>query len=148
MRWAPRVTVAAIIENEGRFLLVEELQNNLLVLNQPAGHLENGESCQDAIIREVLEESGWQFHPEYVVGIYRWVNPIQHDTFLRICFSGSVKNHDPDRLLDEGILGTLWLSRNEMTSYKLRSPMVTRCIDDYIDGHRLVVLKDRREPPS
>jgi 8-oxo-dGTP pyrophosphatase MutT (NUDIX family) len=144
MRWAPRVTVAAIIENEGRFLFVQELQSNLLVLNQPAGHLEDGESCQDAVIREVLEESGWQFLPESVVGIYRWVNPIQHDTYFRICFSGSVINHDPERSLDEGIVATLWLKLNELTSYELRSPMVTQCIDDYLAGNRfpLSILND------
>ncbi|MDT8385006.1 MAG: NUDIX hydrolase [Gammaproteobacteria bacterium] len=136
MRWTPRVTVAAIIEDQGRFLVVEERHADKTVVNQPAGQLEAGESLQEAVIRETLEETAWQFLPEAITGIYRWVHPENGLTFLRVCYSGSASGHDPDRVLDEGILGAHWLSREELLKQSLRSPMVLRCIDDYLAGYR------------
>lgn len=144
MKWAPRVTVAAVIENKGQFLVVEELQNNQIVINQPAGHLESNESLYDAIIREVYEETAWEFIPEFIIGIYRWINPEEHHTYLRICFSGIVNNHDPLQKLDTDILTIHWMSYEEILSKSLRSPMVKHCIDDFLAGHRypLTLCKD------
>lgn len=116
--------------------MVEERHADQTVINQPAGHLEEGESLQMAVIREALEETAWQFLPEAITGIYRWVHPENGLTFLRICYSGSVSGHDPHRVLDEGILRTHWLNREELLKRPLRSPMVLRCIDDYLAGYR------------
>ncbi len=138
MTWKPDVTVAAIVENDGRFLMVEEHVGNRLVINQPAGHLEVNESFTAAVIRETLEETAWTFQPEAVIGIYLWQHPERSVSFLRVTFCGRVIDHDPDRPLDHGIKRTLWLPRNEMTEkqWQLRSPMVTKCIDDYLVGTR------------
>ena len=116
--------------------MVEEKHADEIVINQPAGHLEEGESLQAAVIRETLEETAWQFIPEAITGIYRWVHPESGLTFLRVSFTGSVSQHNPDQVLDEGILRTHWLSREELLQKSLRSPMVMRCIDDYINGCR------------
>ncbi|MBL1274723.1 MAG: NUDIX hydrolase [Ectothiorhodospiraceae bacterium] len=140
MRWTPRVTVAAVIENQGRFLVLEESENSAqqgpTVINQPAGHLEDGESLLAAVIRETLEETAWRFTPEAITGIYRWVHPDKGHTYLRVTYTGSVSDHDPLLTLDTGILRTHWLSREELLERSLRSPMVMRCIDDYLAGHR------------
>ena len=136
MRWTPRVTVAAVIENQGRFLVVEEEQGSGTVINQPAGHLEDGESLQKAVIRETLEETTRRFTPEAITGIYRWVHPEKRQTYIRVAYTGSVSDHDPLLTLDTEILRTHWLSREELLGHSLRSPMVIRCIDDYLAGHR------------
>lgn len=116
--------------------MVEENVASNIVINQPAGHLENGESLQAAVIRETLEETGWQFQPEAITGIYRWVHPKLDRTYLRVSFTGRVTQHDPARELDEGILRAQWLSREELLERQLRSPTVLRCIDDYLAGRR------------
>jgi 8-oxo-dGTP pyrophosphatase MutT (NUDIX family) len=136
MDWHPRATVAAVVEREGRFLMVEERIDGRVVLNQPAGHLEEGESILQAVTREVLEETAWHFRASGLVGIYRWQIPPAGDTFLRFCFVGQVADHVPERGLDEGILGTRWLGRGELEARRssLRSPLVLRCIDDYLAG--------------
>lgn len=138
MIWKPHVTVAAVVERKGRFLMVEEESDGLMVYNQPAGHLDEGESLHDAAIRETLEETGWHLTPTALVGIYRWKNPASGITFLRVCFTGRCDRHDPDRALDAGILRALWMTRDELVQAtdRLRSPMVLRCIDDYLAGHR------------
>lgn len=145
MKWPLHVTVAAIIEREGRFLLVQEVVHGKTVINQPAGHLEQNENLLDAVVRETLEETAWHFQPESLVGIYRWVHP-KGDTFLRFCFTGTVIQQDANRQLDQGIEQTLWLDRNTLQQRinELRSPLVLRCIDDYLAGARidLAVLKD------
>jgi 8-oxo-dGTP pyrophosphatase MutT (NUDIX family) len=114
-------------------------------LNQPAGHLEDGESLIEAAIRETLEESAWHFTPVALVGIYLWKQPDNGRSFLRFTLSGTVSNHDPHRRLDRGIERALWLSREQIVakSARLRSPMVLRCIDDYVSGarHSLDVLQ-------
>jgi len=145
MTFKPDITVAAIIEREGRFLLVEEHIGPRLVLNQPAGHLEDGESLLGAVARETLEESAWHFVPDALIGIYLWKQPENSRSFLRVAISGTVTHHEPQRRLDHGIERTLWLPRDRIVakSARLRSPMVLRCIDDYIGGarHSLDVLQ-------
>ena len=136
--WKPHVTVAAVIEREGRFLVVEESVEGRLVFNQPAGHVEAGESLLEAVSRETLEESGRTFTPEALIGVYSWTNPGNDITYLRFAFTGNVSERDATRKLDEGIIDTLWMSRDELLaqSTKLRSPMVMRAIDDYLAGRR------------
>ncbi|RME35654.1 MAG: NUDIX hydrolase [Gammaproteobacteria bacterium] len=140
MPWRPHATAAAVIEERGRFLLVEELADGRTVLNQPAGHLEPGESLIDAVCREVLEETAHRFRPEGLVGIYLYPHPDPSSgiTYLRVCFHGPSLGHDPERPLDEGIIRPLWLTRDELAAApeRLRSPMVLRCIDDYLCGRR------------
>ncbi|MEK7321641.1 MAG: NUDIX hydrolase [Pseudomonadota bacterium] len=138
MIWTPHVTVAAVIENEGRYLLVEEFSGDRMVYNQPAGHVEAGESILDAVVRETREETGWGFRPTALLGIYRWVHPANGDTYLRFCFTGECFDHDPAQPLDSGIVRTWWLTRPEMleVSGQLRSPLVLRCVDDYLTGRR------------
>jgi 8-oxo-dGTP pyrophosphatase MutT (NUDIX family) len=132
------VTVAAIVEVAGRFLMVEEEVGGQVVLNQPAGHLEPGESLAEAVIREALEETAWALEPEAVSGIYLWQTPDGSRSFLRVAFVGQCRGHDPERTLDAGILRAVWLTREEICSQpqRLRSPMVVRCIDDYLAGVR------------
>lgn len=134
MIWKPNVTVAAVLEAEGRFLLVEEVTQEGIRLNQPAGHLEEGESLLDAVVRETLEESGYVFEPRHIVGIYQWKS--KESTFLRFAFSGKIIAHDPDRILDEGILRALWLNPDEIREKPCRSPMVLQCVEDYLSGKR------------
>lgn len=138
MVWKPHATVAAIIERDNEFLMVEELIHGERLFNQPAGHLDPDESIVDAVIRETQEESAWQFVPEAVTGIYLWKHPENGETFLRVAICGSCKNHDPKQPLDEGILQAVWISRDELQaeSHRLRSPMVINCIDDYLAGKR------------
>lgn len=146
MTWKPHLTVAAVIEREGRFLFVEERVDGRVVVNQPAGHVEDGESLSDAVLREVVEETGWEFQPESIVGVYRWRNPDNDETFIRICFSGIALRQQTDRALDEGIVGTLWLNADELMQqgHRHRSPMVQRCVLDYLHGRRypLQLLQD------
>ncbi|MBK8815140.1 MAG: NUDIX hydrolase [Methylococcaceae bacterium] len=138
MVWKPHVTVAAVIEREGRFLLVEEQTSNGLRFNQPAGHLEENESLIDAVKREVNEESGWQFEPEHLISIQLWRKSPRATTFLRCLFAGQCHSHNPDQMLDDGIVATHWLSRDEIHAQKhrLRSPLVLIGVDEYLSGQR------------
>ncbi len=113
MVWKPDVTVAAIAERDGRFLFVEERASGRVVINQPAGHLEDGETFLEAVVRETLEETAWAFEPRAVVGVYVWRPAHMNRTFLRVAFSGELAGHDSARPLDHGILRTRWLSREE-----------------------------------
>jgi 8-oxo-dGTP pyrophosphatase MutT (NUDIX family) len=135
------VTVAAVIERDGKFLMVEERAGGKLVLNQPAGHLEQGESLLAAVTREALEETGHRFEPEHVVGFYLWRSADADTTYLRIAFCGNVEPSADVAALDEGIVALHWLSRAQLRNraHQLRSPMVLRCIDDYLSGHRYPV---------
>jgi len=135
--WRPSVTVAAVIERDGKFLLVEELQDGRRVLNQPAGHLDPEETLIDACAREVLEETAHRFVPDALVGIYRWLYAPEAVTFLRFCFSGKVLGVE-SRELDKEILGLHWLSPREIKdrSKQHRSPLVQQCMDDYRAGCR------------
>ena len=132
------VTVAAIIERDGRFLFVEERASGTLVLNQPAGHLEHGESLLTAVVRETLEETGHRFAPSDIVGFYLWRNEEAATTYLRVAFCGAAEPPAQAVLLDEGIVAVHWLSRAQILSRgrHLRSPMVLRCLDDYLAGRR------------
>ena len=136
MTWKPHLTVAAVIENAGRFLLVQERISGQSVYNQPAGHLEDNESLVDAVIRETLEETAWHFKPEAIIGIYRWRHPDNQESFIRVSFRGQNLYHDPDAELDDCIERILWLTHKEIRQQqeKLRSPMVMRSIDDYLSG--------------
>lgn len=131
------LTVAAIAERDGRFLLVQERAARRIVLNQPAGHLESGESLVDAVIRETREETGRVFTPESVTGLYLWRGPGGR-TVLRIAFAGRVGERDTDAVLDRPIIRTVWLDRGQALarSAEMRSPLVLLCIDDYLRGAR------------
>lgn len=137
MTWKPHLTVAAVIERDGQFLMVKERSDNLTVYNQPAGHVENEETIFDAIVREVNEETAWHFTPEYIVGLYKWRKADIDRTFVRICYSGTVKDHNALQQLDDGILSANWMTIEElmnMDTQKMRSPMVRQCINDYGKG--------------
>jgi 8-oxo-dGTP pyrophosphatase MutT (NUDIX family) len=136
--WKPHVTVAAIAEVNDKFLMVEERVDGQLVYNQPAGHLDPGESLIAAVIRETFEETAWTFQPEALVGIQLWRHPVNNESYLRFSFCGSCNEHHSKQPLDEGIEQALWLSRDELIDnhHKLRSPMVLRSIDDYLEGRR------------
>lgn len=136
MTWKPHTTVAAVIERDGKFLMVEEESEGKIVYNQPAGHLDEGESLIQAVIRETLEETAWHMQLEAFVGFFQWKSPENGTTYLRFCFSGSCENFEPDRKLDDGILRTHWMSYQDLVNEqeKLRSPMVLQCIDDYLAG--------------
>jgi len=138
MTWKPDVTVAAVAQRDGKFLFVEERSGGRVVLNQPAGHVEDGETFLEAVVRETLEETAWRFEPQAVVGGYVWRPPHAARTFLRVAFSGDLRDHDPARPLDRGILRTRWLTREQLHEprLRLRSPLVTQCLDDYLAGVR------------
>jgi 8-oxo-dGTP pyrophosphatase MutT (NUDIX family) len=138
---APDVTVAAVTETAGRFLLVEERINHRLVLNQPAGHVEHGETLFAAVVREVREETAWRFEPRSLLGVYLWRNPTSGRRTLRFAFTGAVADHDAAQRLDRGIVGTRWLSKLELEqrAAQLRSPLVLRCVRDYLSGRRLAL---------
>ena len=140
-RWKPHVTVAAVIEQDGRFLLVEEETAHGLRLNNPAGHLDCGETPEQACTRETLEETAYNFTPQALVGIYlsRQINEDGRDTtYLRFAFCGGLGRFDPRRTLDTGIVRTLWLTADEIraSSARHRSPLLVQCIDDYMRGTR------------
>jgi phosphatase NudJ len=139
-RFRPSVTVAAIIEQNGKFLLVEEHTPEGLRLNNPAGHLERGESPQEGCVREALEETARQFAPTALVGIYlsRFQRPAEDITYLRFAFCGTVGEPQVGRALDDGIVRTLWLTPDEIraSSARHRSPLLLRCMQDYLAGQR------------
>jgi 8-oxo-dGTP pyrophosphatase MutT (NUDIX family) len=138
MGWNPEVTVAAIVERDGRFLMVEERASGRLVLNQPAGHLEPGESPPAGAARETLEEAAWVVTPTALVGIYRWEAPDNGATFVRFAYAARPLAHEAGRTLDEGIVDALWVPYEEIVARRgeHRSPLVLRCIEDYRAGHR------------
>ena len=138
MDWDARLTVATVIERDGRFLMVEEYADgDEPVYNQPAGHLDEHETLAAAAIRETLEETAWEVGIDAIVGLYYWTHPQGH-TFIRTCFAGQALHHHPDQPLDRGIVRALWLTRDEIAALgpRLRSPMVLRCVDDYRAGRR------------
>jgi NADH pyrophosphatase NudC (nudix superfamily) len=138
MVWKPHVTVAAVIEQDQRFLIVEEETCNGLQFNQPAGHLEEGEDLIAAIKREVLEETAWQFEPEHIVSIQLWRKNPDFPSFVRVCFSGRCHSLNPTQQLDDGIVDVHWLTRDEIEAqrHRLRSPLVLISVDEYLSGQR------------
>jgi 8-oxo-dGTP pyrophosphatase MutT (NUDIX family) len=136
--WKPNVTVAALIECEGRFLLVEEETADGVRFNQPAGHLDQGESLVAACAREALEETAWHFRPTALVGVYQWPRPSGEITYLRFAFAGELGAHEEGRILDEGILRAVWMSPDEIRACteRHRSPLIWQCVSDYLAGRR------------
>ncbi|MDW3711497.1 MULTISPECIES: NUDIX hydrolase [unclassified Pseudomonas] len=146
MRFTPHVTVATLVEDQGRFLMVEEISDGRAVLNQPAGHLEADESLIQAALRETLEETGWEVELTAVTGIYLYTAPSNGVTYQRVCFAARPLRHCPERELDTGIIGPRWLTRDELLAHReqWRSPLIIRCIDDYLAGERfpLSLIRD------
>ena len=144
-RWKPRVTVAAIIERGGQFLLVEEHTPEGVKLNNPAGHLDPGESLVEGCARETLEETTHLFRPSALVGIYQArmqrASTGEDITYLRFAFCGELGSQQAGRQLDTGIIRTVWLNPDEIraSSAQHRSPMVLRCMEDYLRGQRYPV---------
>ena len=138
MIWKPNTTVAAIVERDGRFLLVEEETAEGVRLNQPAGHLENGESLLQAVVRETNEETACHFTPEYLLGVYHWRHPAKDLTYVRFAFIGAVTDHNPAQKLDDGILRAVWLTADEIRASQVmhRSPQVLTCVEHYLAGQR------------
>ncbi|MDD2775908.1 MAG: NUDIX hydrolase [Gallionella sp.] len=138
MIWKPNATVAAVIEHDGKFLLVEEQTLQGVRFNQPAGHLEPNESLLAATVRETLEETAYHFVPQHLIGIYRW-HAVENDTtYLRFAFCGEITGHEPNRSLDTGILQAMWLTPDEIRANQARhrSPLILRCMEDYLAGKR------------
>lgn len=138
MVWKPNVTVAAVIHRDGKFLLVEEETEAGLAFNQPAGHLEEGESLVQAVAREALEETAYHFRPTHLVGVYQWRHPTKELTYLRFAFAGDLYGWEPERPLDEGIVAARWLTLDQIRASQARhrSPLILRCCEDYLVGQR------------
>ena len=136
--WKPNVTVAAVVERDGKFLVVEEETDDGVRFNHPAGHLDEGESLVAACARETLEESAWHFAPSALIGIYQWPRPAGDITYLRFAFCGELGGHEAGRALDAGILRALWLTPAELEANRdrHRSPLVMQCVADYLAGRR------------
>lgn len=137
-QWKPNVTVAAVVERDGAFLLVEEQTTEGLCYNQPAGHLESGESLLEAVARETLEETAWRFTPSALIGVYQYRQPDSGVTYLRFAFTGTLSGHQPQRPLDDGILRALWLPVADIRASRARhrSPLLLQCVEDYLAGQR------------
>ena len=141
-RWRPSVTVAAVIERDGRFLMIEEETSEGLRINNPAGHLDPGETPAEGCAREALEETAWTFSPTHLLGVY--ISRFQRSTtgeditYLRFAFTGELGDLVPGRKLDHGIVRTMWMTADELraTADRHRSPLVLRCLQDYLDGVR------------
>ena len=149
MGWKPSITVAALVETDGRFLLVEERIGGQHVLNQPAGRVEPAENLVAAVVRETLEETAWHFEPEWLLGVYPWRSHSSPRSSLRFAFTGRVHAHEPARTLDAPVVAVHWLRREELVrgTLPLRTPLVLRCIDDYLAGRRLP-LSAINDPPG
>ena len=139
MTWKPHLTVAAVIQKDNRFLLVEEeVRDGSIVINQPAGHVELGETIVQAVVRETLEETGYDFLPEALVGAYHWYSKAIDYTCIRFTFTGRLIDHHPTSSLDKEIIRTLWYSKEQLSaeSMRHRSPLVATCVEDYLNGRR------------
>jgi 8-oxo-dGTP pyrophosphatase MutT (NUDIX family) len=136
MIWKPSVTVAAIVERDGRFLLVEEHTTRGQLFNQPAGHLDPGESLIEAVARETLEETARAFEPTGLLGVYQYHSSADDVTYIRFAFTGNISEPEPGRALDAGIIRAVWLTPEEIRreAPRHRSPLVMRCVDDCLAG--------------
>jgi 8-oxo-dGTP pyrophosphatase MutT (NUDIX family) len=137
MLWLPHTSVATIVERDGKFLMVEEADGERIVFNQPAGHLDAGESLFTAATRETLEETGWEVDLTALIGIYHYPAP-NGVTYIRYCFAATPVRHSPERPLDTPIIAAHWLSVDTILApdFKRRSPIVSRCLQDYLAGNR------------
>jgi ADP-ribose pyrophosphatase YjhB (NUDIX family) len=137
-QFKPNTTVAAIIEQDGKFLLVEEQTERGNRYNQPAGHLEDNETLIQAVIRETLEESAYDFIPQFLLGVYHWKHAHNDTTYLRFAFIGKTSAHYPTQKLDDGIVQAVWMSIDEMREKTklMRSEQVLACVEDYLAGKR------------
>ncbi|HGM5579801.1 TPA: NUDIX hydrolase [Pseudomonas putida] len=146
MTWQPHITVATVVEQDGKFLFVEEFKAGLHVFNQPAGHLEANETLTEAALRETLEETAWEVELTGVIGIYLYTAPSNGVTYQRICFAARPLRHRPDLPLDSDIVRAVWLTREQLLAEpeRWRSELVPRCLDDYLTGplHSLSLLRD------
>jgi 8-oxo-dGTP pyrophosphatase MutT (NUDIX family) len=138
MDWLPHVTVATIVEKDGKYLLVHEHSNDHLVYNQPAGHLDPNESLQQAAVRETLEETGWTVELKGLVGIALYTSPISQVTYHRTTFFAEAISHNSEQPLDEGIEQAVWMSLDEMkaAASQMRSELVIKSVEQYLNGHR------------
>lgn len=138
MIWKPHVAAATVVERDGRFLCVEENIDGRTVINQPAGHLDPGETLVQAAERETLEETAWSVRATALVGVYQLETATPGKTFLRFCFAAEAQHHDPHRTLDPEIVRTHWFDRAELVARAQdhRSPLVMQAVDDYLAGHR------------
>ncbi len=136
--WKPHATVACVIEQDGKFLFVEEMSHGIRVINQPAGHLEDGEAIIAGALREVIEETAWHVEITAFIGFYVYRPPQNESTYHRYCFAAKPINKIENQALDSDIIQTHWLSYDEMLSeaYNLRSPLVRTAVEDYIAGKR------------
>lgn len=137
--WRPHATVACVVARAERYLMVEEAINGRAMFNQPAGHLEDGESVLAAAVRETLEETGWNVELQHFIGMQQWRSTEHGDMVLRFSFAARAVDHDAQRPLDPDITRTLWLSRSEIAALgdRLRSPLILRSIDAWLAGQRL-----------
>ena len=137
-QWHPHVTVASLATRDGRYLLVQETHNGKSVINQPAGHLEKDETLLQAVVRETLEETGWNFVPKFLCGIYQFV-AANHETYIRFTYAGELTSKCENHPLDPVIEDVLWLDRAalEKRPDQLRSPVVLQCISDFENGNQL-----------
>ncbi|WP_255481707.1 NUDIX hydrolase [Rhodanobacter sp. ANJX3] len=139
--WRPHVTVACVVVDGDRYLMVEEEVKGRLAYNQPAGHLDDGESLLEAAVRETLEETGWTVALEHLIGIHQWRSTEHGDAVIRFSFAAKALSHDAARPLDTGIQRALWLTRSEIAALgdRLRSPLVLMSIDALLAGQRLAL---------
>lgn len=137
-QWMPHATVAAIVELDGKFLLVEETTDRGNRFNQPAGHLEDNETLIEAVIRETLEETAYDFTPTALLGIYHWKHQHNDTTYLRFAYIGNVGTHYPHQTLDDGIIRAVWMTIDEIRNqaHLMRSPQVLTCFEDYLNGRQ------------
>jgi len=137
--WCPHVTVACVVADGDRFLMVEENIRGGLCFNQPAGHLEDDETLATAACRETLEETGWEVALDHFIGVQQWHSPVHDHHIVRFAFAGHPLQHHPERTLDAGITRALWMSYAEISAEttRLRSPLVLTTLDDWLAGQRL-----------
>lgn len=149
--WRPHVTVATVVADGDRFLMVEETVRGALRYNQPAGHLEPGESLAEAACRETLEETGWEVELQYFVGVQQWFSPVHGDHIVRFTYAARPLRHHPARPLDDGIVRPHWMTRAEIAALgeaRLRSPLVLLSIDAWLAGQRLPLDTVRAFPAA
>ena len=152
--WKPNAVVAAIVERDGRYLFVEEEADGRAVFNQPAGHLDPGETLLEAVCRETLEESAWHIEPTGLIGIYLYEpkDSARAVTYLRFCFRAKALRHEPERKLDKEIIRAVWMTPDELRAEQARhrSPLVLRCVEDAMRGQDtpLSLIRDLRFPAA